>query len=57
MTETKMTTVSFRVPVDLYKQYKSVLRANSQIPTYEFRNHMEEVIEKNADKNKSSKNA
>lgn len=57
MTEEKMTTITIKVPVDLYNQYKSVLRANSQIPTYEFRNHMEEVIEKNADKNKSSKNA
>lgn len=57
MTEQKMTTITIRVPVDLYKQYKSVLKANSQIPTYEFRNHMTEVIKQNVDKDKSSKNA
>lgn len=51
----KYRAITFRIPADLYDLYKQVLARNSQIPTYEIRNHMQQVVD--ADKDKSSKDA
>lgn len=53
--EKKYKTITLRVPADLYDLYKQVLVKNSQIPTYELRNHMQHIVD--ADKDKSSKDA
>ncbi|KPJ23263.1 hypothetical protein [Streptococcus phocae] len=41
----EMTSISVRVPKQLYADYKKALMSEGKIVTYDLRNHMSDVIE------------
>lgn len=40
----EMTTVTFRIPKDMYEDYKTVLKNEGRIVTYDLRKHIKETI-------------
>lgn len=55
-TETKMQSVTIRIPKELYAEYKEVLMEEGKIVTYDLRRHMKDTVE-NHKKGKGQKNA
>lgn len=43
--KTQLKSISIRVPADLYEEYKTVLRKESKIVTYDLRNHMKKTVD------------
>lgn len=55
-TETKMQSVTIRIPRELYAEYKEVLMEEGKIVTYDLRKYMKDTVE-NHKKEKGQKNA
>lgn len=47
--------VSMRIPAELYKQYKAVLAKTGSIVTYDVRNYMKSVVDKDKNKNQEGR--
>ena len=46
MAEKEMQSVTIRIPKNLYAEYKKALLAQGKIVTYDVRNYMSDVVEK-----------
>lgn len=46
-TDVDFQNVTIRIPRELYKEYKEILKQQGKIPTYDIRNYMYDVVEKN----------
>lgn len=44
--EVEYQNVTVRIPKEIYREYKEVLKVDGRIPTYDIRNHMLDVIKK-----------
>ena len=45
--DTEFQVVTIRVPKNMYSEYKEILQKEGKIVTYDVRNYMQSVVEKN----------